>query len=378
MLWGSALSPTQVNGGEYLLDPVFGPTALHFVLVDPAIREELAVTDVQIAQLEQTLVQYRNANFAAMKRSIDQRADGEVVDRKSAILALNRTIHPALTQTLSEQQFQRLQQVCFQKLIRMHEMRPLLYADFIAALELSNDEMIALDRARRVEINKLSEHMSQLNTMHNNRIDQILTAEQQSRFKELYGDPYDLTMSGVSLSNTVDKEFALRCPRLYLLCSEAIRREVELIDEQYPEIKKLQDRFSTRERELKRERRDLQPEARSEYLAKAFEELAQSCMKEEGSILLPHQIRRLNQIVFQVQSSEKDRALTPLTRETVASALNLTDDQRNRLNTEYTEGAERVADELNGSWKQALRTVIESLTPDQQARYHHLVGKPFE
>jgi hypothetical protein len=374
----SLLVSRQAFGGEYLLDSVFGPTALYFVLNDAAVREELVVSDSQSVLLKRVLEEHHSAIAAAMRRAREMRMPGEAVDSKSEVLALNRTILPAIEQILTDEQFLRLQQVVYQKLIRRYEMKPLQYANVVKAIQLSNDDLVALDRIRKKEFTAWSGRASELREQHNKTIHGILTPEQHSRFNEIYGEPADAPVMGLSLTDRVDIEFRRRCPRLYLLCSDGIRDDVELIDDQYAEIKVMQDRFFDREEELGRERRDLPTGERSKYLAQKFDELAQSCIAEEEKILLPHQIRRLNQIVFQVQSLEKDLMIIPLMRESVAEALNLSDDQRKRLYAEYTDGEKRLSHELDIIWKQTLRTVIESLTPDQQARYHRLVGKPFE
>ena len=84
----------------------------------------------------------------------------------------------------------------------------------------------------------------------------------------------------------------------------------------------------------------------------------------------------LHQLIFQAKLGRY--APTPLLSPLVAESISLTKSQQaeilNTMRRHSVESKQRRAELLDN----ALKNCIDALTPDQQARYHRLVGKKFE
>lgn len=96
----------------------------------------------------------------------------------------------------------------------------------------------------------------------------------------------------------------------------------------------------------------------------------------EQQILLPHQMKRLRQLIFQVRLAQY--APSPLRSPLVAETIGLTAAQQAKLFKTMEEQRAKTQMKKDALWKEVLATCVESLTPEQRARYHRLVGKPFE
>ncbi len=161
-----------------------------------------------------------------------------------------------------------------------------------------------------------------------------------------------------------------------LLRRDDVRKELELVDDQ---IKQL-DELGNRQREGGRDRfaglQDLSQEERGQKMREIFEQLAAETQKELDKILLPHQSERLGQLV--VQFRLRGGASRALTSTQVTEDLKITDEQK--------ENIQKKADELQGELDKKIAQlreelqaeILKELTPEQQAQWKELVGKPFE
>jgi Spy/CpxP family protein refolding chaperone len=91
---------------------------------------------------------------------------------------------------------------------------------------------------------------------------------------------------------------------------------------------------------------------------------------------LPHQLERLKQI--DLQSKIRQRGANALTSGDVAQALNLTDDQRDKLEKRAAEVQEELQTKIKELQADARKKMIDVLTPEQQAQLQKLMGDQFD
>jgi Spy/CpxP family protein refolding chaperone len=183
---------------------------------------------------------------------------------------------------------------------------------------------------------------------------------------------------------------------LELLRRQDVRKELELLDEQvqqlagleekqrnamFDSLRRFNDRIAKGDRMPRREPGDAgrprdpgnagpPPDPRA-----SFEQSNQALRNELSQILLPHQLKRLDQLQMQMRMRGGTMAL--FGRE-VAQELGITDDQREQLRPQV-EGIERETQrKIAEIRRQAQQQVISLLSPDQQAKFRDLVGDPFE
>jgi hypothetical protein len=98
--------------------------------------------------------------------------------------------------------------------------------------------------------------------------------------------------------------------------------------------------------------------------------------KELDKVLLPHQIERLKQI--DLQSKLRQRGSNALTSGDVAKALNLTDEQREKLEKRAAEVQEELQTKIRELQVEARQKMIDVLTPEQQAQLQKMMGDNFD
>ncbi|NLF72323.1 MAG: hypothetical protein GX575_25085 [Candidatus Anammoximicrobium sp.] len=177
---------------------------------------------------------------------------------------------------------------------------------------------------------------------------------------------------------------------------EAVQKEIEAQDEQLAGIKKLNDQLRA-EREAQRgqgQRANFQNMS-DEERQKAFGEMRERREKQTASanaklaeILLPHQIKRIEQISLQT------RGLAALSDPKIAAELKISDEQKKKLEEARNasmeamramfQGGNRDQDreqmraKMQDMRKQAEEKVLAVLTADQKAQFEKMKGESFQ
>jgi len=166
-----------------------------------------------------------------------------------------------------------------------------------------------------------------------------------------------------------------------LLGQKSVQEDLKLSEDQ---VKKLQE-FQTSQREKFRGLRDLSEDERRQK----FQELSKEGQKVVDETLQPEQKKRLKQIGLQLQLRMGAQAFSS---PEVASALKITDDQKDKLKT-IQEEAQKAGREIRESAgdnreearkkgaelrKQTEEKVMNVLTDDQKAKLKELTGEPFK
>jgi len=181
-----------------------------------------------------------------------------------------------------------------------------------------------------------------------------------------------------------------------LVNNPAVQKEIEVLDDQLAAIKKAGDELRTA-REAQRgtgERPDYRnmseqerEKATAEFRARREKETAAANAKL-AEILLPHQVKRLQEISLQ------QRGTMALSDPKVAAELKITDEQKKKLEEANTanmeamrsafqggnrdQNREQMREKMQELRKQAEGRVLAVLTADQKAQFAKMKGEPFQ
>jgi len=170
---------------------------------------------------------------------------------------------------------------------------------------------------------------------------------------------------------------------LGLLARDEVQQELQLVDEQKDKVRTLTEDIRSKAgsqiRDMFSQMRDLSEEERrakfGEIRAK-FEEINADAEKQLAKELLPHQLERLKQI--DLQTKIRYRGSDALTSGDVAKALNLTDEQRDKLEKRAAEVQQELQAQIRQLQADARKKMLDVLTPDQRAQLDKLMGQQFD
>ena len=98
--------------------------------------------------------------------------------------------------------------------------------------------------------------------------------------------------------------------------------------------------------------------------------------KQLEKVLLPHQLERLKQI--DLQNRIQQRGASALTSGDIAKALNLTDEQRDKLEKRAAEVQQELQTQIRQLQADARKKMLDVLTPDQRTQLDKLLGQQFD
>lgn len=159
----------------------------------------------------------------------------------------------------------------------------------------------------------------------------------------------------------------------FLLGQESVQKELKLSDAQVKQVKELMDK----QREAFQGLRDLSQEERRTKM----QELNKANNEAVAKILKPEQIKRVRQISLQRQGA------AAVNNEEIAKALNITDDQKQKIREIQTKSREEMQglgrDEEGAKKRQEIRKTMNEkvmgvLTADQKTKLKEMQGEPFK
>lgn len=357
-----------------LPDGFLGIEPLTYVLRDEAVQTEIGVTDAQFENIKQINAEH-NQFDEQLHQDVRRQTDLSNAE-KGKILTdemekYRERIPQQLKAALRPAQYLRLQQVSFQMLLR-DSVRLLLYEPVPKVLGLTPDELsiwttvVAKEARRRTEAAKSNFETSR------SKVWSMLAAQQRQRFDQVYGkvsadfDTLNLQEKGV---------FGFE-PRLRILRFASVRHELEVNDDQYAELKKLLESqyqgYTAAKRKAVLNRRDAEAAANFKI---EIVELHSQVPEQLPKILLPHQLRRLDQLVF--QANVRREFHEPLRSPLVAKAIGMSKAEHQRVIAQMDKEARERQGKRDASRAEELRNCIEALTPQQQANFYRLIGKRF-
>lgn len=160
---------------------------------------------------------------------------------------------------------------------------------------------------------------------------------------------------------------------LDVLADPKVREELQMVDEQYEQLQKMQDQIQKRAAEQVRQL-DLSD---TENLIDQIQMIRDKAEDDLNSVLLPHQVDRLRQI--HMQSALRHRSLVDiLTSDPVKSKLEVTNQQVEELRQTEKEIEEDILKEIAKLRKAARERLLSKLDSDQKKQVEEMIGDSFE
>lgn len=168
-----------------------------------------------------------------------------------------------------------------------------------------------------------------------------------------------------------------------LLMRDEVQQEIQLVDEQRDKVMKVaeesRDKMRQEMRGMFEEMRDLSDEERRERFGEIrskMEEMNAGVETQLKKALLPHQLERLKQIDLQVRMQQRGEG--GLSSRTVAEVLELSDEQREKLEQRAEEVRKELQEKVRQAQAEAREKMLEVLTPEQKAKLEELMGDAFQ
>jgi len=157
-----------------------------------------------------------------------------------------------------------------------------------------------------------------------------------------------------------------------LLADKSVRAELEIVDEQFEDMKsmnqRLRDGLSDRLRSM-----DLSD---PKEVANAVRSMNLNVRSEMEGMFLPHQLKRLKQLALQRQL-ERRGLVDVIVAEPIRSELDVTSGQEKTLRQAEKEIEEKLEREIQELRAKARKELLSNLKSDQRRRFEELVGEAF-
>lgn len=155
--------------------------------------------------------------------------------------------------------------------------------------------------------------------------------------------------------------------------------ELKILRYQVDQLKQLQYDFQAEITETAKQYARTKPAERDAGLAKLYDKTREDL----DSILLPEQVKRLEQIAVQslgpMQSADDGMALANLLQvPVIKSELDITRDNLEKIQEAAKEQSELLRKRIAELKAEANRKVLESIDPELRQRISQLVGDPFD
>lgn len=166
---------------------------------------------------------------------------------------------------------------------------------------------------------------------------------------------------------------------LFLLRNDQVREELGIVDEQVEKLEALGNKAREQMRELFSGMGDLsreEREAKMEEIRTKMQSRAEEMKKEMETILLPNQVKRLEQISRQTRMRMGPQGGG--NSEVIATELKLSDEQKEKLRAKAEEVEKKLREKMAKLRKESEDEILSVLTPEQRAQWKEMVGDPFE
>ncbi len=175
---------------------------------------------------------------------------------------------------------------------------------------------------------------------------------------------------------------------MYLLYYPQLQKEIEIIDEQKAELQKIQSEMTAKMTEAYKTLGDTKIEDQQERQKKyteIYQELGKETEERVNKLLLPHQKKRLTQIMLQMKLQQSGYGYGfagAIGGDDVAKELGITDAQKEELRKKEEEvraGMQKKYQEFYKKLQEETTTELMSvLTPAQRKKLEELTGAKFE
>jgi hypothetical protein len=375
---------TSLPGIDRIPDPGRGLGALLMVLTPSsvALRNELDISDPQLRSLDDLKKSYMKRSMEITRKLFMQKGDSAGAMKEERV-ALDE-VATSLEKLLRPEQFHRLRQLRLQYSTKSLLCEPLAWSAVMTELDLSRDEQIRFAREVRSRGDILKKRTAERTESVPKTLNGLVTVEQRQKLDELCGEPVrTIEFSSFTVGSGSNSKRGKGLSHLFdRVRDPSVKKELELVKDQDDQLDALylsnfrDERTIYSKHDSKRIQAGLRGVPESGPLDKELEALRERYDLKVVEILLPHQVKRLHQLHFQLRVGAESHI--PLLSKTAAVALGLTDEKQRELQEAYLRESDVVKQETDRLFYEALDELIRSLSIDQQKRYHLLVGKRFD
>jgi hypothetical protein len=194
-------------------------------------------------------------------------------------------------------------------------------------------------------------------------------------------------VEGATLMQPVDKPVGmLSSDTTTLLQQPNIRRDLELTQDQIDQLSKIRQRHESLIKDVMTEYRQLarsmEPAERAAFmkdLAAKRKQSQEEMETEVGEILLPFQLKRMEQIKVQNQIARLgESSASPILHPMFRDKLNLTKEQEERINAKMAEVKKQLDEDIAELRRKAANEILNELTDEQRKTYNEMIGEPIK
>lgn len=158
-----------------------------------------------------------------------------------------------------------------------------------------------------------------------------------------------------------------------LLANDDVKKELQLLDDQVSKIETIQQDMGAEMRDL------FQPGGDRDAMMAKINELRKKTEDEVAKVLEADQLKRLKQIEFQQAVNRGMGGIAGgIVSDQVVADLGLTKEQVETLTDAQKTADEEYRKKMAQLRNEAIEALVAKLTPEQQAKFKELYGKPFE
>ena len=164
-----------------------------------------------------------------------------------------------------------------------------------------------------------------------------------------------------------------------MIDNPSVQKDLELVGDQLNKVKELQRNFAQqmKERIGDLSKGGINPD-RFKGLGEVMAKLREEQKLQMEKVLLPHQIERLKQVALQTHMKQAGTS-NALASNAVAEALNITDEQKEKLKTRAKEINEQLKKDIEALRQKAKEGLLkEVLTTEQRTSLKKMIGEKYE
>ena len=174
----------------------------------------------------------------------------------------------------------------------------------------------------------------------------------------------------------------------YLLYYPQLQKEIEIIDEQKAELEKIQKEMQAKTSEAYKtlaETKAEDPQERQKKYMELYQDLGKETDERVNKLLLPHQKKRLSQIMLQMKLQQSGYGYGfagAIGGDDVAKELGITDAQKEELRKKEEEVRAGMQKKYQEFYKklqeETTKELMSVLTPAQRKKLEEMTGSKFE
>ncbi len=275
------------------------------LLSNKSIREEIELSEVQYASMTK-IKNNLNSNVAEFIQSMTSE---KMKDVKTQIIETEAVLNSMLKPV----QFQRLEQLKNQMGINRFGLAPYLNSkSMVQAMGMSIEEAIQFKSKTDTLKTELKEKLDAIQRDANTELLTQFSKRQRSAIQKVFGDTkYEQFLTSKLFSDNKPKLRKLdknQVTMLDALQSPNVRRELDIVDDQYGEIRKLKSEYDQRLSEASEKlfgslHEGTSVTIRAKELKRLSDRSHQEFEEELRRILLDFQLKRLDQIVAELETT---------------------------------------------------------------------------